>query len=330
MASGRLQQKFHLQTSNMKGICEMTNDIKSFSLNDCSKGNQGYYRVLLQLFGFLGHGKSSFINTCKYVLEDQEYNMYADVSNTFGGNTTARITYTLTKTLMLVDNRGCSKLDDYETGEIFAQLANLLPVDKEVEWSRGFELTERIIKAEKLVKSSDFIFPIFVFSVKKGLQPQEVPGIQQLLEFARDVTEIFPVVVLTHKTHGDVNDMERAFKNMGVEWLISLENFTPEDHIRTKGRHEGVLKFFCEVIKDVQFRLERMGDPDEQREQRKLKVLRFISDREVRNKLKEVAIEMRKKEQEIELRREEELRKRLMQIISSSPPRSSSLSCIVL
>ncbi|XP_002942737.3 uncharacterized protein LOC100485044 [Xenopus tropicalis] len=274
--------------SNMEEIYEITNDIKSFSLNDCPEGNQGYDRVHLQLFGFLGHGKSSFINTCKYVLDDGEYKVYADVSKTQGGNTTARITYPLTDTLTLVDNRGCSKLDDYETGEVFAQLANLLPVDKEVEWSREFGLTERIVRAERLVKSSDFIFPIFVYSVKKGLQPQEVPAIKQMLEFARDVTEIFPVVVLTHKTQGDVNGIERTFKNMGVEWLFSLENFTPEDHLKTRGRHWGVLGFFCEVIKDLQFRLERLGDPDDRREQRKLKVLRFISDREVRMKQEEM------------------------------------------
>ncbi|OCT61921.1 uncharacterized protein LOC108703277 [Xenopus laevis] len=290
----------------MNGINEMTNYIKSFSLNDCPRGNQGYDRILLQLFGFLGHGKSSFINTCKYVLEDGEYHNYTNAKMSQGGDTKARITYPMTDTMTLVDNRGCAVMNDYETGEIYAQLANLLPLDTGVEWSEGFGLTERIIMAEQSINSSDIIFPIFVYSVKTGLQSSAVPEIKQLLEFARDITGIWPVVVLTHKTQGDVTDMERTFKNMGVEWIFSLENFTPEDTIKTRGRHEEVLRFFCEVIKDVGFRLERMADPVEQRKQRKLKVFKFMSDRDERKKQEEMRMRELAMQRETERRLERE------------------------
>ncbi|KAE8578272.1 hypothetical protein XENTR_v10023427 [Xenopus tropicalis] len=294
----------------MNGIPEMTSHITSFSLNDCPTGNQGYDRVLLQLFGFLGHGKSSFINTCKYVLEDGEYRNYTDSKKSEGGDTKTRVTYPLTDTLTLVDNRGCSKMNDYETGEVYAQLANLLPLDTGVEWSKGFELTQRIVMAENSVKASDVIFPIFVYSVKTGLQPPDVPEIKKLLEFARDVTEIFPVVVLTHKTQGIVTDMERTFRNMGVERIFSLENFTPEDHVRTRGRHEDILRFFCEVIKDVLFRLERMGDPVRKSKERKVKVLRFVSDRELRMREEEKEREHREKEEAIRKENRERERER--------------------
>ncbi|XP_056390478.1 uncharacterized protein LOC130284288 [Hyla sarda] len=282
----------------MQTIPEMTEHIKSFSLNDCAN-NQGFSRVLIQLFGFLGHGKSSFINTCKYVLDDTEYKTYADVKNNDGGNTTARITYPLTDTLTLVDNRGCAIMNAYETGEIFAQLGNLLPLDQEVEWSKDLKLMDRIVAAERFVQSSDFIFPIFVYSVKKGLSSDEVPEIKDLLTTARNLTGICPVVVLTHKTHSNLRDVRAKFDDMDVERVIALENFTPEDHLKTRGKHEDVLKFFLEVIKDVKFRVERFPDPDGERAKRKQFVLRFIYE-----------MELKKKEEEMEKRRKDEERQR--------------------
>lgn len=41
--------------------------------------------------------------------------------------------------------------------------ANLLPLDKPVGWSKGFELADRIVEAEPHVKASDFTIPIFVY-----------------------------------------------------------------------------------------------------------------------------------------------------------------------
>ncbi|OCT70192.1 hypothetical protein XELAEV_18037113mg [Xenopus laevis] len=206
----------------MDTINQLTEYIKNFSLSDCPTGNQGYDRVLLQLFGLLGHGKSSFINTCKYVLEDGEYQNYANSKKSEGGDTVARVTFPLTETLTLVDNHGCSTMSDYETS--------------------GSEIQE----------------------------------IKQLLETARDLTEIFPIVVLTHKTGGNMREIKETFEDTGVERDFSLDNFTPEDHIKTRKRHEDVLTFFCDVIKDIKFRLERVVDPVQNREKRKKKVINFI------------------------------------------------------
>ncbi|KAE8578310.1 hypothetical protein XENTR_v10023452 [Xenopus tropicalis] len=290
--------------SDMEAIEEMTSRIKSFSVDSCPRGNQGYKRVLLQLFGFMGHGKSSFINTCKYVLEDGEYRNHirSDKEGDGGARTVSRISYPLTDTLILVDNRGCPTMNDYETGEIFAQLANLLPLDEAVEWSRGFRLQERIVEAEKTVQPSDFIFPIFVFSVKNGLNGEMIPDIKKLLEFARDLTEIFPVVVLTHKTHCDFLDVKTKFKNMGAEQIFALENFTQEDQLKTRGRHENVLKFFCEVLTEIQFRMERMGDPVALREKRKIRVLKFLYDREIQIKEMEMQMKVRELEEKQRVR----------------------------
>ncbi|XP_073416770.1 uncharacterized protein [Dendrobates tinctorius] len=278
----------------MQSIPEMTDYIKNFSLQDCN--NKGFSRVLLQLFGYLGHGKSSFINTSKYVLDDTEYKIYADVKNNDGGNTKERFTYELTDTLTLVDNRGCSIMNEYETGEIFAQLGNLLPLNQTVSWSKGIGLVDRIVQAERLVQTSDFIYPIFVYSVKKGLSNNEAVEIKELLTTARNLTGIFPLVVLTHKTNSNLGDVRTKFENMDVERIFPLENFTPEDHMKTRGKHEDVLKLFIEIIKDIEYRMERFSSPEDEREKRKQFVLNFVYERELRKKEEEVKKKLKEEE----------------------------------
>ncbi|XP_073416768.1 uncharacterized protein [Dendrobates tinctorius] len=281
----------------MQSIPEMTDYIKNFSLQDCN--NKGFSRVLLQLFGFMGHGKSSFINTCKYVLDDTEFKTYANAADAEmdeedgGANTTERITYELTDTLTLVDNRGCSVMNEYETGEIFAQLGNLLPLNQAVTWSQGIGLMERIVQAERYVQTSDFIYPIFVYSVKNGLSNDEAVEIKKLLTTARNLTGIFPLVVLTHKTNSNLGDVRTKFENMDVERIFPLENFTPEDHMKTRGKHEDVLKLFIEIIKDIEYRIERFSSPEDEREKRKQFVLNFVYERELRKKEEEVEKKLR-------------------------------------
>ncbi|KAM4024284.1 uncharacterized protein ACNLHF_025210 [Anomaloglossus baeobatrachus] len=290
----------------MQTIPEMTNFIKNFSLADCN--NKGFSRVLLQLFGYLGHGKSSFINTCKYVLDDTEYKTYADVKSNDGGNTTERITYELTDTLTLVDNRGCSVMNEYETGEIFAQLGNLLPLNQQVSWSKGIGLVDRIVEAERYVQSSDFIYPIFVYSVKKGLSADEALEVKELLTTARNLTGICPLVLLTHKTNPNLRAVRARFEDMDVERIFALENFTPEDHLKTRGKHEDVLKLYIEVIRDIEFRMERMSSPEDEREKRKQFVLKFVYERELRKTQQEVERKLReeaRRKEEAEARRKE-------------------------
>ncbi|XP_077129878.1 uncharacterized protein LOC143785091 isoform X2 [Ranitomeya variabilis] len=278
----------------MHSIPEMTDYIKNFSLKDCN--NKGFSRVLLQLFGYLGHGKSSFINTCKYVLDDTEFKPYANAEDKLGGNTMERITYELTDTLTLVDNRGCAIMNEYETGEIFAQLGNLLPLNQTVSWSKGIGLVDRIVQAERYVQTSDFIYPIFVYSVKRGLSSDEAVEIKELLTTARNLTGICPVVVLTHKTNSNLRDVRAKFEDMDVERIFPLENFTPEDHLKTRGKHEDVLKLYIEVIKDIEYRMERFSSPEDEREKRKQFVLQFVYERELRKKEEEVKRKLREEE----------------------------------
>ncbi|XP_069840811.1 uncharacterized protein [Dendropsophus ebraccatus] len=254
----------------------MRDSINSFSLDQGPHGGQGFTRVLLQLFGFLGHGKSCFINTCKFVWDGAEYKSWAQAAGVDEGHTMVRRSYPLTPNITLVDNRGFSIVGGYETGEIFAQLGNLLPLDVPVEWNQGFGLAGRIIEAENCVKKSDFIVPIFIYSVKKGIVPEEMDYLQELMVTSRDLTGMFPIVVLTHKSHSNRADVIANFQNLGVEQIFCLENYTSEDHTKTKSKHEEVLRFIYEVINDVHFQLRHERNPSEEMLERKEFVLRYI------------------------------------------------------
>ncbi|XP_073502172.1 uncharacterized protein [Phyllobates terribilis] len=293
--------------------------IKDFSFDRCKRGNQGFNRILIQLFGLLGHGMSSFINTCIYVWEDCEFQNWSKAVGAYGGHTTERIPYKLTETLTLVDNRSCIGMDDKESGVIFAQLGNLLPLGKEVKREEGFRLVERIIIAEKEVKISDFIFPVFVLSVRKEITNVEKVELKFIFQTAQKLTGVVPIVVLTHKTAGSLTKTEGIFRDIGVDRIFSFENYTREDHMKTRGKHEEVLKFLCEVIKDVQFRVEQPRDPSEEMKMRKKFVLNHIHEcgmKEQQRKVeKEKVLEQilkekyhKQKEEETKKRREAEER----------------------
>ncbi|KAM8962443.1 uncharacterized protein RCH25_037987 [Pelodytes ibericus] len=294
----------------MEDVAALKRSIKKFNFKRVRYGSQGFSRLLIQLFGYLGNGKSSFINTCKYVWDDGPFKNIAQSSSDDGGHTMVRISYPLTKKITLVDNRGCSSMNVHEAGEIFAQLGNLLPLDQRVEWSSGSRLEQRMKNAEPLVKASDFIFPIFVYSAKNRINRDEIKQYRELLSLVRDITGIFPIVVLTHKTLGDVAEQERIFRNIGVERIYAFENYTPENHIKTRGRDEDVLMFLLDVIKDVQFRVAQERNPMREMLQRKEIILDYIHRRE-KNQLRI--------DQEQAEREQENLRRHLINLKKKKP-----------
>ncbi|XP_069838476.1 uncharacterized protein [Dendropsophus ebraccatus] len=231
----------------------MRDYIRNFKLDDGPLGNQGYSRVLLQLFGFTGHGKSSFINSCKYVVDDGPYKVFAKVVRSEESpGTMIRKPYKLTETITLVDNRGCVKMNRYEIGAIYAQLGNFLPLDTKVKWQTGFtDMEEAVLYAERCHQSSDFVVPLLIYSAACPLTNKE--DMKTILTTARDITGVFPIVVLTHELSEHQPQVQESFRQMGAKNLFSLENYTEKDHFKTRGKHETILKCLQEIIKEVEF-----------------------------------------------------------------------------
>eukprot|EP00079_Xenopus_tropicalis_P017808 XP_004918221.1 PREDICTED: uncharacterized protein LOC101733000 [Xenopus tropicalis] len=259
--------------------------ILQFSLGKCALGSQGYNRVLLQLFGYMGHGKSSLINSCKYVLGDGDYKRRAKTSRSHGGVTLNRKAYRLTRTITIVDNRGCSRFNAFETGEIYAQLGNFLPLNETVEWTNDFEtMISRLEDSEMDPNFTDLTVPIFVYSVKKGLSDGEKKETKEFIENCRLMTGVYPIVVLTHKTSGDSTKAENDFKLMGVEQIIKLENYTKRDHHKTPERHKAVLKFLYCALEDVKFQMKYPRNPRKERIERKKFLIKFLHDRDIKER----------------------------------------------
>ncbi|XP_040211477.1 uncharacterized protein LOC120942564 [Rana temporaria] len=255
--------------------------IRDFSFHNCKLGNQGFQRLLIQVFGYAGHGKSSFINTCKIVWENSSYNNYTKASGSQGGDTMDRRTYQLTENIILVDNRGCSAMKSHEKGEIFAQLANLMPLNMKVDWCQGFKLADRIVEAEPLVQPSDFISPIFVYSIGHAPNPDEKQELKEILKTCREMTGVEAIVLLTHKSKGNLERAEAMFKDMGAKHVFSLENYTPKNQSRSMEVHNSVMKFLYEVVQDAKFRVDYTRDPQKEMTERKIFVLNYIHNKGV-------------------------------------------------
>ncbi|XP_073490837.1 uncharacterized protein [Aquarana catesbeiana] len=269
---------------------ELRQAIDNFSFDRCKGGNKGFNRILIQLFGLMGHGRSTFINTCIYVWQDGEYQSWAEANAGESAVTWKRLPYKLTNNITLVDNRG---LHSYTIGDIYAQLGNLLPLGQAVQGTRGFELLDRIFKSEKLVKYSDFIVPVYVHSVGHPIFPDEMNELKNIFQAAGRLTGIYPIVVLTHKNSGFLTTVESSFRDMGVEKIFALENYTPEDHLKTRGRHEEVMKFLYEVIKNAKFRVEHETcDPVKHMHENTQFVMNYVHERE--KKMEQENLEKRK------------------------------------
>ncbi|XP_069838475.1 uncharacterized protein [Dendropsophus ebraccatus] len=284
----------------------MRDYIRDFSLDSCAHGNQGYSRVLLQLFGFTGHGKSSFINSCKYVVDDEPYVAHAKVAEyKKKPETMIRNAYKLTETITLVDNRGFRIMDKYEFGEIYLQLGNFLPLGREVKWQENFGDMLKLLESERCDQSSDFIVPVLVYSADYPVTDKNY--MKDIIMAARDITGVFPTVVFTHELSEHQPKVWESFRQMGVKNSFSLENYTAEDTKKTRGKHETILKCLQEIIKDVEFRMLEERDAIGERIDRKKLLLEYAHKREMEKQKEEMEKPLGKiKKQETEKQEKQE------------------------
>ncbi|XP_072273161.1 uncharacterized protein [Pyxicephalus adspersus] len=259
-------------------IKQLQDRIRNFRLEDGDLGSQGYNRVLLQLFGYLGHGKSSFINSCKYVLQDGEnFQEYAEARETDEGLTMVRNAYPLTDVITMVDNRGCSKMDGFEKAEVYAQLGNFIPIGQKVDWKSNFKtMMEELEDSELEPNYTDFIVPIFVYSARCQIQHETKKEMKLFMENCIKMTGVVPIIVLTFKTRGDYMEIEKEFRRIGAEQVIAIENYTNTNHIKTLGRTTDILMVIYSTLKTATFRLEQPRNPRREKIERKKFLLNYI------------------------------------------------------
>ncbi|XP_069591253.1 uncharacterized protein [Ranitomeya imitator] len=272
--------------------------IQTFSLDSGPRGSQGYTRVLLQLIGHMGHGKSALVNSCKYVLDDGEFTEHArsrDSEITDGGAVTmTRRSYNLTDNVTIVDNRGYATMENFETVEVYTQLGNFLPLDEPVEWHKNFEfLVDRVEDMHIDTNVTDILVPIFVYSVKSTITEDMKDYLPVFFRNCTQLTGLSPIIVLTHRSGGNYFELKKQFELLGADNIIILENYTRADHIKTRQRTMDVLNFMRLALQNVAFRMEQYMNPRRERVEHKKFLLRYIH---------QSVLEARKKEEEAILR----------------------------
>ncbi|XP_069591624.1 reticulocyte-binding protein homolog 2b-like [Ranitomeya imitator] len=320
---------------------QLQESIRNFTLDDGPRGHQGYSRVLLQIFGYLGHGKSSFINSCKYVLDDgEDFRAYAKAADTDEPMTMERQACDLTKNITMVDNRGSLTMNIFQRAEIYAQLGNFLPIGEKVEWMKDYkDMMTRLEDAEGNPNFSDFIVPILIFSAVTIPNDDDHKAVKEFMTNCMKMTGLFPIVVITKKTSGNFMEIEKMFKLKGAENIISIENYTEKDHIKTRGKTSDILKVIHSALEDVKYRLRQERNPQKDWRQRKKFMLEYIHKadlemkEEERNKKEAMRRAEEKKREEATRRAEEKKREEATRRAEKRPeanPTTQENSCIIM
>ncbi|XP_077350280.1 uncharacterized protein LOC144000360 isoform X3 [Lithobates pipiens] len=126
--------------------------------------------------------------------------------------------------------------------------------------------------------------------MKNSLPQEQVKEVKTFFKNCCDMTGVFPIVVLTNKLNKCCNNLEEAFRSAGAEVVRAIENYTSEDHMKTRGRSTDIQEVICNALIDVRFRLEQPHEPMKERLRRKKFLLKFAYEsvvEELKSKAKE-------------------------------------------
>ncbi|XP_075687724.1 uncharacterized protein LOC142656684 [Rhinoderma darwinii] len=286
-------------------------------INQFTTGNvPGYERVVVQLFGMLGHGKSSLINSCLCVVKDSEYHNLAGAGKSHGSMTTKRQEHKLTNVLVMVDNRGIQKWKCEETAEVCAQLCSLRDIG-EVTWDKdNLEETSKQLLHKYTNRPSDFILPVLVYSAITTLTNDDVYTMEKCITNSFKITGIHPIVVITKCTWSNVEEIKMKFGNLGVLKKIFLENYTENNCERTAQKDQKILDFVNMCVEEAErvLRLRQNEDPQMKFITQATHQIKLETDilREDKNKLKlqtdVLTKEKNKLEREADILKEEKIK----------------------
>ncbi|KAM4631896.1 uncharacterized protein O3C94_018465 [Discoglossus pictus] len=225
----------------------------------------GIESVNLQLYGLLGHGKTSLINSCIYVLKNQGYQNVAGAGKSDGGLTVTRKKYKLTGSMDIVDNRGFNSFQEREILEVSAQLRSLRDFE-EVDWNKdNLKLTLRKFKEKYNEQCTYFTVPVFVYSATSTMHKGLFDEIMTFITKAFDITGIHPIIVITNSANQNTDDIVKQFGNMGAVHRIALENYTENNHKRNPDTDNNILSFLNKCIDEaergIEKKMEEIQDP---------------------------------------------------------------------
>ncbi|XP_073502099.1 uncharacterized protein [Phyllobates terribilis] len=222
--------------------------------------NHGVQRVVLQMFGMLGHGKSSLINSCLCVMNGGGYNNTAPSGSNFGGMTMERREFELTRKLVMIDNRGFNKLKPTEVLEARAQFRRLREMGK-VTWT-GISVKEAysVYNEEERREPTDLVVPVLVQSCENKWT--ENAEIERLMEDAYSITGIRPIIVITHSSSGNAAEFIQKLEKLQSTHFIPLENYTEINQEPNPETDRKIMEFLQTCIEEAESRIKKMSEED--------------------------------------------------------------------
>ncbi|XP_053312280.1 uncharacterized protein LOC128474049 [Spea bombifrons] len=285
----------------MEEVRGLTKKILDYRLENNGEG-KGYNHIMMQIFGYMGNGKSSLINSLMSIVKEERYRTLAPVATGHeknGALTTHRTSYPLTDTITLVDNRGFGPMDSYEEQEIYAQLANILPLNEKVIWEKSF--MDTVIKVQGSVENrKDLLVPLYIYSAEQGCSSKP-NDIKTFLQNCQKMTGILPIIVLTKSTSSKLAGVCKQFQDMGMESIIAIENYIPENNIRTPGKDTKLLSVLTEALRLVDFRIQTLSDPEADHNERMKLLLSLANEREIEKVREE---ERKKIDEELQMKKQ--------------------------
>eukprot|EP00057_Strongylocentrotus_purpuratus_P021021 XP_011675495.1 PREDICTED: uncharacterized protein LOC105443694 isoform X2 [Strongylocentrotus purpuratus] len=204
--------------------------------------------IHIGLFGAMGAGKSSFINSLHFALKDDYKNVAIEAGNAAGGGQTKfRETVQLTDHIHIVDNRG---MKDFSSEQIEK---HLMP---QIRGERGLDPKEKVKKGT----GKQIHCPVFVCNLSQPVG--RASTLKFITEFSDKVKGHFGrnvMVAVTHKSKldgsaeadGSLEEVVRLIIDDGgvpSNSIQTFENYTEDCHAHDAMKSIEYLKFLCTCL----------------------------------------------------------------------------------
>eukprot|EP00057_Strongylocentrotus_purpuratus_P010835 XP_011665309.1 PREDICTED: uncharacterized protein LOC100891569 [Strongylocentrotus purpuratus] len=220
--------------------------------------------IHIGLFGLMGAGKSSFINSLNFAFTNEYKDVAIEAGNTAGGSQTKfREPIQLTDHIHIVDNQG---MKDFSPEQIEK---DLMP---QILGKRGLKPKDKV----KEGTGKQIHCPVFVCNLSQPVGPAST--LKFIGEFSDKVNDHLgrnAMVVVTHKgklnasaeTYGSVEDVVRLIKDQGGvprNSIWTFENYTEDCHAHDAMKSIEYLKFLSTCLeigeRNIRFQLEKEAE----------------------------------------------------------------------
>ncbi|OCT58273.1 uncharacterized protein LOC108704219 [Xenopus laevis] len=210
-----------------------------------------FNHIFIMLFGMMGHGKSSLINSCISVLNNHNFQNVTGAGNKDSTETTGREIHNLTRTLSIVDNRGFNIINDDELSEARAQLRALRDMG-EVKWDNDYKDTLQVFRIQMTADQTTFLVPVLVFSAETPQNSGDMNGLSTFVSDAFRITGIHPILVITHSSSENQSRVNKKFRDLGINHRISLENYTTNNTLHNPDTDKKILQFLDTCMSEAE------------------------------------------------------------------------------